>query len=304
MHWVGVTARYAGTPFTAAHTDDRVLVVDRAQYAQGDGPALAAMRTDQKTAATLEQARRRWPLLAGAATAAGVRSFLSEPLHAGGRTVGSLNLYSDRPGGLRTPGLDPTLLAVLAGYLDRGLADYRGGHPGADGAARSQSILRDRRTVHRAMAVLTAARGLTAADAAATLHRRANDRGMPVRRIADEVIHHDDATPAPSHPGDRTQCRRSPWGTPPRTPGSRPGDRRRRGRRIPMTSIQYDGRDAGGGCRGGVVVGAHRRRSPRNCSGHNDDTITTAFDKRCRTGSTASTSSVAAWPAPTARRHR
>jgi hypothetical protein len=194
VHWAGVTARFAGAPFTAAHTEQRVLVVDRAQYAQGDGPALTAMRTDRKTAATVEHARRRWPLLAGAAAAAGVRSFLSEPLHAGGRTVGSLNLYSDRPGGLRTQELDPAPLSVLAAYLDRWLADYHAGRPGADGATRSQSILRDRRTVHHAITVLTAARGLTAPAAAAALYRRANDRGMPVRRIADEVIHHHDTT--------------------------------------------------------------------------------------------------------------
>ena len=50
---------------------------------------------------------------------------------------------------------------MLAADLDRGLADHRGGHPGADGATRSQRMLRDRRTVLHAIVVLTATRGLT-----------------------------------------------------------------------------------------------------------------------------------------------
>ena len=41
--WAGVTLRFAGEPYTAAHTDPRVLVVDQGQYEQGDGPSLAAM---------------------------------------------------------------------------------------------------------------------------------------------------------------------------------------------------------------------------------------------------------------------
>src|SRR3954471_5733223 len=32
VHWAGVTAQFAGAPFTAANTDSRVLVVDEGQY--------------------------------------------------------------------------------------------------------------------------------------------------------------------------------------------------------------------------------------------------------------------------------
>lgn len=184
----GVTARFAGMPFTAADTDDRVLLLDRAQFAQGDGPGLAAIRTGRRVAVSLAQARRRWPGPARTAAANGVCSFLAEPLHAGGCTVGSLNLYSARPAGIRTPDPEPALLAVLTAYLNRGLADYGSGHPGPHGAARSQNTLRDRWTVQHAVTALMTGQGLTVADAAATLRRRANDRGRPVRQIADEII--------------------------------------------------------------------------------------------------------------------
>ena len=72
--WAGVTLRFAGEPFTAAHTDRRVLVVDQGQYGQGDGPCLAAMRTDQWVAVTGTQIRPRWPHLARIAETAGVRA--------------------------------------------------------------------------------------------------------------------------------------------------------------------------------------------------------------------------------------
>ena len=46
VHWAGVTAQFAGAPFTAANTDSRVLVVDEGQYGQGDGPCPPGIRLD------------------------------------------------------------------------------------------------------------------------------------------------------------------------------------------------------------------------------------------------------------------
>ena len=139
--WAGVTARFAGEPCTVARTDPVVVPVDRAQYAQGDGPALAAMRTDHRVAGTVQEMQDRWPRWARTAAAAGVRSFLSEPLHTGEHPVGSLNLYSPRPGGIRDP--EPMQLTVLTDILDHALADYRATRPATESAARVQASLRD-----------------------------------------------------------------------------------------------------------------------------------------------------------------
>jgi hypothetical protein len=109
LGWGDVAVR--GGPFTAAHTDPRVVVVDQGQYGQGDGPCLAAMRTDQWVTVTGAQTRLRWPHLAPIADASGVRAYLAAPLHDGNRAIGSLNLYSTRAEGLRT--LDPDVLTVL-----------------------------------------------------------------------------------------------------------------------------------------------------------------------------------------------
>jgi len=185
-HWAGVTAQFAGAPFTAAHTDEAVLVVDEGQYGQGDGPCLTAMRLDRAVAMTIEEFRERWPQLAVAADTVGVRAFLAEPLHARDRAVGSLNLYSARRGGLRTP--DRDLLTVLTGYLDRGLTDYSAVQPGEAQAVLLQQTLLRRRLVDHAVGILMTTHDLTAADAAALLNLQADRLGIPVHQAAADII--------------------------------------------------------------------------------------------------------------------
>jgi GAF domain-containing protein len=186
-HWAGVTAQFAGTPFTAAHTDDRVLIVDEGQYGQGDGPCLTAMRLDQQVAMTIDEFRGRWPQLAHAADTAGVKAFLAEPLHARDRAVGSLNLYSARPQGLRP---DPDVLTVLTDYLDRGLTDYSATQPGEDRALYLQQTLRNRSLIDHATGILMATHDLTPAQATDLLNLQAQRLDIPVHQAAADLINH------------------------------------------------------------------------------------------------------------------
>jgi len=185
-HWAGVTAQFAGVPVTAAHTEARVLVVDEGQYGQGDGPCLAAIRLDRPVAMTVEQVRDRWPALAQIADTAGVRSFLAEPLHVRDRPVGSLNMYSARVGGRRTP--DPDIVTVLTGYLDRGLTDYSAAQPGETQAVRLRQHLRDRQLIDTAVGVLMARHSLSAAAATDLLENNAARHGQSVLQTAADLI--------------------------------------------------------------------------------------------------------------------
>jgi GAF domain-containing protein len=185
-HWAGVTAQFAGIPVTAAHTEERVLVVDEGQYGQGDGPCLAAIRLDRPVAMTIEQVRKRWPGLARIADTAGVRSFLAEPLHVRDRAVGSLNLYSARAGGLRTP--DPDIVTVLTGYLDRGLTDYSAAQPGEPQAVQLRQHLLDRQLIDTAVGLLMVQHAVSAAVAADLLEHNAARQGCAVRQAAADLI--------------------------------------------------------------------------------------------------------------------
>jgi hypothetical protein len=185
-HWAGVTAHFAGVPFTAAHTDDRVLVVDEGQYGQGDGPCLTAMRDDRDVAMTADQVRHRWPHLADVADSVGVRAFLAKPLHAHERSVGSLNLYSARSDGLRTP--DPDVVTVLTEYLDRGLTDYSAAQPGEHQALRIRRRLQERQTINTAIGILMAVRDVAAATAAEVLREQAIQQNLTILQVAAKLV--------------------------------------------------------------------------------------------------------------------
>lgn len=154
VDWAGISAYLGGPPFTAAHTAQRVLIVDEGQYAENDGPCVQAVRTDTQVAMTLDEVSGRWPHLTQAATDAGVLSFLALPLHAAGKAVGSLNLYSAHAGGVRNP--QPDLLTVLAELLDRGLGDYLSVLPLQLRAQQLLAALTERVTINTAVGILMA----------------------------------------------------------------------------------------------------------------------------------------------------
>ncbi|WP_111766771.1 GAF and ANTAR domain-containing protein [Nakamurella deserti] len=185
-HGAGVTARFAGEPFTAAHTDDAVLLIDEGQYDEGDGPCLSAARSDRRVAVTLDDVRVRWPLVAAAAAQVGVRSFLAEPLHVRPVVVGSLNLYSRREGGLRVP--EPDVLVVLLDYLDRGLADYLAAQPGEAPARTLVTALRRRQLVNQAAGVTMARHGVDIDQAFGLIEDEARRRGVDVGVVAADIV--------------------------------------------------------------------------------------------------------------------
>jgi GAF domain-containing protein len=184
-HGAGVTARFAGAPFTAAHTDDAVLLIDEGQYHEGDGPCLSAARSDRRVAVTLPDVEARWPLVAAAAAQVGIRSFLAEPLHVRPVVVGSFNLYSRRPEGLRVP--DPDVLIVLLDYLDRGLADYLAAQPGEAHARNLVSALRRRQVVNQAAGVLMARHDVNVDQAFGLIEDEARRRAVDVAVVAEDI---------------------------------------------------------------------------------------------------------------------
>jgi len=175
VHWAGVTTQMDDErPFTTAHTDQRVLVVDEFQYAQNDGPCLRAMRTDTEVQMTVEQVSSSWPQLASGAAAAGVRSFLAVPLHVRDRSVGALNMYSGDRHALGDT--DRDLITVLTSYLSRGLTRYADLGTGSGGAILRKAV--DRQAiVEQAVGVLMDGYGWPTGEA----RRRLDD----LARLAD-----------------------------------------------------------------------------------------------------------------------
>lgn len=186
VHWAGVTAQLDGEePFTAAHTDELVLIVDEYQYARHDGPCLQAMATDRTVHMSLEQVEATWPQLAVGARAAGVHSFLAEPLRIGDRPVGSLNMYSADRGALSD--VDPDMLIVLTGYLSRGLTSYADQQPDRVGD-RLRAALARRAIIEQAVGVLMASRFLRPGEARDLLRQLAREADLSPQAQAERIV--------------------------------------------------------------------------------------------------------------------
>ncbi len=83
---------------TLAATETRISDIDHAQYQNGDGPCVTAMRDRHPIVVEDYRGEERWPSVAAAALERGVRSSLSLALvDGGGHAVGGLNMYGDAP---------------------------------------------------------------------------------------------------------------------------------------------------------------------------------------------------------------
>ncbi|MYW18997.1 GAF domain-containing protein [Streptomyces sp. SID486] len=109
------------------------------QYTVGDGPCQSALDEGAPVLAadlTAGPDPRRWPIFAHEAVGLGVRAVFSLPLGPGGATVGTLDLYSDRVGGLAVLDLRTALCvrdAVTVALMNLRSAGHAGCGGGADG---------------------------------------------------------------------------------------------------------------------------------------------------------------------------
>jgi len=153
VDWAGVTAQFDGSPFTMAHTQERVLIVDERQYSTGDGPCLRAMREGTRILMSTEQLSAQWPELGQTALAAGVHTVLAIPVPAFGiLPAASLNLYSSRAGAFDAP--DENTASVLACYLGAGLTRYCELQPELGSTMRLKAAFETRRAIDLAIGTL------------------------------------------------------------------------------------------------------------------------------------------------------
>jgi serine phosphatase RsbU (regulator of sigma subunit) len=87
-----------GTANTLSATPELIRGLDEAQYRQGEGPCLTAMRDQKPVSVKDYRTDTRWPNLAADTLAFGMRSSLSLPLTQAGRTIGGLNMYGSAVG--------------------------------------------------------------------------------------------------------------------------------------------------------------------------------------------------------------
>ena len=184
---VGVFRRRAGAEVEiAGASGEHVRRADELQLQHGEGPCLAAALTNHTYRVDELQADRRWPGWSAAAAELGWRSILSLPLASGRECLGTLNLYSDRPGSFR--GEDMVAAQVFARHASVALALRIA-------EERLRKEMRDQHLLGLAQGVLMERYRITAAHAGQLIRHHASQGDESPYRLAERIV----------------RSRRAPW---------------------------------------------------------------------------------------------
>lgn len=182
----GVTIDMGGRTYTAVHTDERTLEVDRRQYDADEGPCLHAARTGTVVLTDADDAREAWPEFAAAAQAEGIRSFLAAPLFANEQAIGSFNLYGRAAKAF--DGLDAEILDLLTITVSRAIADFARFQSANRIAETIQRALENRAPIEQAKGMLMALHQIDADAAFDMLRRESQAKNVKLHAVAHDLV--------------------------------------------------------------------------------------------------------------------
>ena len=163
--------------------------LDELQFALGEGPsgdAIALGAPVLETDLTSHEAGRRWPTFAAAAANRGIRSVFAFPVAAGAAKVGTLTAYRRQAGPLRADQVQDALVFADAVFV---LAlDHRHGFSTDLNEVIEAAFSARRAEVHQAAGRLAAQERISVTDALALLRAHAYSSGLPLQRIATDVM--------------------------------------------------------------------------------------------------------------------
>jgi GAF domain-containing protein len=171
---------------TAAYYGDRALQLDQAQYDDGDGPCLSALR-DHATVAVdvIGRCAAEWPGFARTADRVGVRSALSIPLAVDEQPFAAMNVYAtaERAFTDEVQHFANLLAAEAALAIHNAKAYWR-----AHGlVANLERALETRDLIGQAKGILMAERRITADEAFELMRGLSQQRNVKVREIAEHL---------------------------------------------------------------------------------------------------------------------
>ncbi len=183
---VSVSLSRHGQLSTVAASDQTILDMDGGQYATGQGPCVdASVEGRWFHAASLDE-ETRWPAFVPLAQTLGINAILSNPLVAGDRSVGALNIYSRTAGAFRAQ--DQRLAAVFATEASTVLTEAGVQVTDEQLALGLAEALRSREVIAQAQGILMKRRGLDAAEGYAFLRDFSRKTNRPLRELAEEMV--------------------------------------------------------------------------------------------------------------------
>jgi hypothetical protein len=169
-------------------TDDVSDLVERLQFALGEGPCVDAYRQERPVLEPelVEPAELRWPAFTGPAVEAGVRAVFGFPLRVGAVRLGALDLYRDTAGPLT--GEQHTDALVLADVAAQMVLLAQADAPPGELAAELEAGANFHYVVHQAAGMVAAQLDTTVTAALIQLRAYAFGNDRLLADVAEEVV--------------------------------------------------------------------------------------------------------------------
>jgi GAF domain-containing protein len=183
---VGVTVIRDNERTTVAASDDRTLMLDEIQYAEGDGPCLHCARTGRTVIIDDLSTDDRWPAYQHRGHEQGLRSSLSLPLDLGDQAVGAINMYV-----FENHTFDAAEMSVLSEFRDeasRALSLALRHEEVTTRRDQLHAAMAQRQVVDQALGILMSQNRCSTDDAFTTLRSTAQRRHVTVLEAAGALI--------------------------------------------------------------------------------------------------------------------
>ena len=181
-----ITVIHAGEATTAAASDERAVLIDRAQYDAGDGPCLRAAETGEIVRLSLPLADALWPEFAAVAKQHRIGSYLAAPLRVDEGLACALNLF-----GFGTHGFaetDSQLLRVYTTVVGFGLRTTRRYQQARELAAQLGTAMRTRAVIEQAKGILMAVHRISDEEAVQRLITESQHTNTKLREVAQRFV--------------------------------------------------------------------------------------------------------------------
>lgn len=170
-----------------ASTSERSRLIGLLQLDAGEGPCVDAYLTGSLiTVDDIAATYARWPTFAVAAAELDYQSMHAIPLRLRNETIGSLNLFSDRPGPLNRT--DAIAAQALADIATIGILHERALREADLAREQLQHALDSRVVIEQAKGILSQTERVDMDEAFQRLRRRARSTGRLLSVVAREVV--------------------------------------------------------------------------------------------------------------------
>ena len=189
---VSVSLTGEGGLITVASSDDTVSAMDADQFVTGQGPCVTAAAEGRRVQVESVDEETRWPAFTPRARQRGINAILSNPLQAGSRPMGALNIYSRTP---RAFGRDGEELATLFAEQASVVLAKAGDDDAHERGGPLSDALRLREVIAQAQGAMMERDGIAADEVFANLVHASRRTSTPIRRLAQEIVTSTQHTP-------------------------------------------------------------------------------------------------------------